>query len=214
MPDRRKLPDERQAITRKFKIATHKFYLTCGFYPDGALGEIFLKSEKSGSTLSGLLDGFSIAFSMALQHGTPLETLVKKYVNTRFEPAGFTGFEPIPVAHSPLDFVARYLAYRFLDAEGRQKIQAATQPLVTIPPEPPEISTPLEDEIERDPEAMPAPVLEPSVCLIQPAPVKAPEPLQLGGPSDGPVCTNCGSLLRPTGHCWTCPGCGETTGCG
>ncbi len=199
MSERRKLPPEREAKTHKFRIGRYKFYLTCGKYPDGTLGEIFLKSERAGSTLAGLLDGFSIAFSMALQSGTPLETLVEKFVNTRFEPAGFTGFEEIPSAHSPLDYVARYLALRFLGPDGKQIKEEKL--LISIPPV-------AEREVPVVPDREPLTVQDPGA----PAVVKPSAPT-LGGPSDGPACTECGGLLIPTGHCWACPTCGTTTGC-
>lgn len=129
---RRRLPDERQGFTYRLKIATFKFYLTVGLYEDGTPGELFLKAAKEGSSLSGMMDSFAITFSLALQYGVPLADLVRKFSNTRFEPEGFTEHPTIRYAKSPVDFVVRYLALRFLPAEDRP--QEAERPLVSIPP--------------------------------------------------------------------------------
>ena len=131
-PRRRRLPDERQSVTVKFKIAGHKFYMTVGMYPDGTPGEMFLKSAKEGSSLSGLFDSFAITFSMGLQFGVPLADLCSKFSNTRFEPSGFTGREDIPYAKSPMDFVARWLALRYLPESARRR--EADVPMASIQP--------------------------------------------------------------------------------
>jgi ribonucleoside-diphosphate reductase alpha chain len=119
-PARRKLPDERRAITHKFAIAGHEGYITVGMYEDGKPGEIFLVMAKEGSTISGLMDAFATSISMALQYGVPLEALVEKFSHTRFEPSGFTKNPDVPFAKSITDYIFRWLAAKFLNAEERE----------------------------------------------------------------------------------------------
>ena len=122
---RRRLPDEREAITKKFSVAGHEGYVTVGMYEDGTPGELFIVMSKEGSTISGLMDGFATAVSLALQYGVPLHVLVNKFAHTRFEPAGFTGDKNLPMAKSILDYIFRWLALKFLPAEDRPVTQAA-----------------------------------------------------------------------------------------
>ncbi len=116
-PYRRRLPDERPAITHKFSIAGHEGYLTVGMYEDGSPGEIFIVMAKEGSIVSGLMDAFATAVSISLQFGVPLKLLVDKFSHTRFEPSGFTGNKQIPIAKSVLDYIFRWLALKFLPQE-------------------------------------------------------------------------------------------------
>jgi ribonucleoside-diphosphate reductase alpha chain len=118
-PHRRRLPAERQAVTHKFEIAGHEGYITVGLYPDGQPGEIFLKMAKEGSTVSGLMDSFATAISLALQYGVPLRDLVNKFAHVRFEPSGFTGNPEIPIAKSIVDYIFRWLGSRFLPPDDR-----------------------------------------------------------------------------------------------
>ncbi|HVT57622.1 MAG TPA: vitamin B12-dependent ribonucleotide reductase [Thermoanaerobaculia bacterium] len=117
---RRKLSDERRAITHKFSINEHEGYLTVGLYEDGQPGEIFLVMAKEGSTISGLMDSFATSISIALQYGVPLQTLVDKFSHTRFEPSGFTKNPEIPIAKSITDYIFRWLASKFLSREGKE----------------------------------------------------------------------------------------------
>ena len=121
-PARRKLPDERHAITHKFSIAGHEGYITVGMYEDGKPGEIFLVMAKEGSTISGLMDAFATSISMALQYGVPLEALVEKFSHVRFEPSGFTKNSEIPYAKSITDYIFRWLASKFLSAEHQEAV--------------------------------------------------------------------------------------------
>ncbi len=116
---RRKLADERQAMTHKFSINGHEGYLTVGLYENGQPGEIFLVMAKEGSTISGLMDAFATAVSIALQYGVPLPTLVDKFTHTRFEPSGFTNNPEIPIAKSIMDYIFRWLASKFLNREDQ-----------------------------------------------------------------------------------------------
>lgn len=131
MQERRRLPDERQSITRKFEIAGHDLYLTVGLYDDGTPGETFWKSSKEGSTLAGLLDTIGVLFSLALQHGVPLRAITNKLAYTRFEPAGFTGIPGVQYATSPVDAVVRWMAGKFLPPEEAPQ---PTLPMASVPP--------------------------------------------------------------------------------
>ena len=109
-----RLPDERASITHKFSIAGHDGYITVGLYKDGTPGELFIRMAKEGSTVSGLMDSFATAVSVALQHGVPLKLLCDKFAHTRFEPSGFTGNQNIPIAKSIMDYIFRWLELRFV----------------------------------------------------------------------------------------------------
>ena len=116
-PLRRRLPDERQALTHHFSVGGQEGYLTVGLYEDGVPGEIFITMSKEGSTVSGLMDCFATAVSLALQYGVPLKVLCKKFSHTRFEPSGFTGNPEIGYAKSLMDYIFRWIALRFLPKE-------------------------------------------------------------------------------------------------
>jgi ribonucleoside-diphosphate reductase alpha chain len=116
-PIRRKLPDERQAITHKFSIGGHEGYVTVGLYEDGTPGEVFITMAKEGSTISGLMDSFATAISYNLQYGVPLKFLVDKFGHVRFEPSGWTGNPKIPYAKSIPDYIFRWLGSKFLGEE-------------------------------------------------------------------------------------------------
>jgi len=116
-PVRRKLPSERKAITHKFSIGGHEGYITVGMYDDGQPGEIFLVMAKEGSAISGLMDSFATAISLALQYGVPLKVLIDKFSHVRFEPSGHTGNSEIPYAKSIVDYIFRWLASKFLTRE-------------------------------------------------------------------------------------------------
>ncbi|MCA9378889.1 adenosylcobalamin-dependent ribonucleoside-diphosphate reductase [Candidatus Dojkabacteria bacterium] len=120
-PLRRRLPDERHSITHKFNIAGHGGYITVGLYEDGTPGEIFISMNKEGSTLRGVMDALAVSMSWNLQYGVPLEELVRKFAHVRFEPAGMTTNREVPLVKSILDYIARWLALRFLDADTAKK---------------------------------------------------------------------------------------------
>jgi len=117
-PFRRRLPDERQALTHHFSVGGQEGYLTVGLYNDGVPGEIFITMSKEGSTVSGLMDCFATAVSLALQYGVPLKVLCQKFSHTRFEPSGFTGNPEIGYAKSLMDYMFRWLALKFLPKEA------------------------------------------------------------------------------------------------
>ena len=116
-PLRQPLPPTRTALTHRFSVASHTGYVTVGLYDDGRPGEIFVQMSKEGSTVSGFVDAWAITMSIALQHGVPLDRLLDKLVFTRFEPAGLTQNEAIPMAHSIIDYIARWLILQFSEQE-------------------------------------------------------------------------------------------------
>ncbi len=126
-PRRKRMPKERQSITHKFSIAGHEGYITAGTYEDGTVGEIFLTDVgKEGSTLRGMMNAFATSVSIALQYGVPLETLVRKFSYMRFDPEGITGNPEIPFAKSMPDYIMRWLASRFLDADLQEELGILT----------------------------------------------------------------------------------------
>jgi ribonucleoside-diphosphate reductase alpha chain len=188
-PVRRKLPDERRALTHKFSIAGHEGYLTVGLYDDGQPGEIFLKMAKEGSTVSGLMDTIATMTSIALQYGVPLKALVGKFSHTRFEPSGFTNNQEIPIAKSVTDYVFRYLGNRYL----------ADEALVA-------------DEQETQAEEA---GLAPARAAVAGGAVSRSDGLRLAiqNQADAPSCMDCGTIMIRNGACYKCPNCGSTSGC-
>jgi ribonucleoside-diphosphate reductase alpha chain len=126
---RHRLPDERASLTHKFSFGGHEGYITVGLYPNGQPGEVFIRMAKEGSTISGLMDSFAMVFSVALQHGVPLQVVCDKLAHTRFEPSGWTGNERMGYAKSPMDYIARWLRLRFLEGE-QLTLFAPAQPRV------------------------------------------------------------------------------------
>jgi ribonucleoside-diphosphate reductase alpha chain len=122
VPRRRRLNEERKAVTHKFQVGAYEGYLIVGLYDDGQPGEIFLRMNKEGSMLSGMMDSFATAISIGLQYGVPLKVLVKKFAGVHFEPNGPTQNPNIPHARSIMDYVFRWLAVKFLTPEERQTV--------------------------------------------------------------------------------------------
>ncbi len=129
---RHRLPDERQSITHKFDLSGHQGYLTAGMYDDGTVGEIFIRMAKEGSVVSGLMDSFATAISLALQYGVPLDVLVDKFSHTRFEPSGITRNPEIPIAKSIMDYIFRWLQLKFLKSENEVEIGESDEPRVSV----------------------------------------------------------------------------------
>ncbi len=144
---RHRLPEERASVTHKFSIAGHEGYITVGLYPTGQPGEIFIKMAKEGSTVSGLMDSFATAISLALQHGVPLRVLCEKFAHTRFEPSGWTGNEQIGYAKSLMDYIFRWLNLRFLSGTQLTLFAGLAPQAQQLPASPSLISEP---ELEGD----------------------------------------------------------------
>ncbi len=207
---RRKLPDERRAITHKFSINQHKGYITVGLYEDGQPGEIFLVMAKEGSTVSGLVDCFATTISIALQYGVPLKALVDKFTHTRFEPSGFTQHPQIPIAKSIADYVFKWLASKFLDSDEQQLaglIQRSEQGSATSG------ESPGGALIGPPPGETGEPVPQAPVGETNPAATMA-SPVTFFPQQDAPCCYACGSIMVRSGSCYKCLNCGTDTGCG
>jgi len=192
-PVRRKLPDEREAITHKFEIAGHEGYITVGLFEDRTPGEIFLVMAKEGSTISGFADAFAQAVSYALQYGVPLQVLVDKFSHVRFEPAGITRNPQVRIAKSIVDYVFRWLATKFLSPEA-QFYAGVNQSEAGPADEGPRQLTlpPLGLEADRSPR-------NPGLAIQN--------------QEDAPPCSTCGAIMVRSGSCYKCINCGSTSGC-
>jgi ribonucleoside-diphosphate reductase alpha chain len=224
-PVRKRLPKSRPSTTTSFSVGGAEGYMTSGAYADGALGEVFLKLGKQGSTLAGVMDAFSIAVSIGLQYGVPLETFVEKFTNLRFEPAGMTDDSDIRMAQSMMDYIFRRLALDYLPFDQRSAMGLFTSS---------ERARALETG-EYTQDAAPASADTPKAVVAAVAPVAAapkavevkiePAPLastigsssdlleSMGIKSDAPLCMTCGVKMRMSGACFVCEGCGNTSGC-
>jgi ribonucleoside-diphosphate reductase alpha chain len=219
-PVRRRLPKQRPAMVTRFSVAGAEGYMTASSYPDDGLGEVFLKLGKQGSTLAGVMDAFSMAISISLQYGVPLETWVEKFTNMRFEPAGMTDDPDIRMATSVMDYIFRRLALDHLSFEERaglgiftaeeRAMQAAGEDPATLH---------VEEEVDRE-------TLAQSAAIEKPADPPRPSPetpvvgsstevieSHQGRTADAPLCLTCGTKMRPAGSCYVCEGCGSTSGC-
>jgi ribonucleoside-diphosphate reductase alpha chain len=207
-PLRRKLPDERRAITHKFSVGGHEGYLTVGLYDDGLPGEIFITMAKEGSTVSGLMDSFATAVSLALQYGVPLKVLCDKFSHTRFEPSGWSSNREIGYAKSLMDYIFRWMALKFLprDAQPRENTSVMTPngvEVVTAARLANQFSQATEGTSPHQPET--AMAAEPRVHQSQPAGVVHED--------DAPSCSECGAIMVRNGSCYRCMNCGNTSGC-
>ncbi|MGD0560728.1 MAG: ribonucleoside-diphosphate reductase, partial [Streptosporangiaceae bacterium] len=223
-PARRRLPRQRSATVTKFSVAGAEGYMTASSYPDDGVGEVFLKLGKQGSTLAGVMDAFSIAISVGLQFGIPLESYVQKFTNMRFEPAGMTDDPDIRIASSMMDYIFRRLALDHLSYDQRSELgilsaaereaQANGQYPAEVAVDPTDLaqSAPVEPAITANPiPAAPAPAPAPQ----PPAPHSSMDLLEShqGRTADAPLCLTCGTKMRPAGSCYVCEGCGSTSGC-
>lgn len=182
---RRRLPDERRAITHKFSIAGHEGYITVGEYEDGSPGEIFVRMAKEGSVVSGLMDSFATSISIGLQSGVPLKTYVNKFSHTRFEPYGFTNNPNIRIAKSISDYIFRWLGHKYLKEEEVPQDNVGTSDMTEF--EKANLSKQLETRAQEN-----------TVFLQQ---------------ADAPPCPSCGSIMVRNGSCYKCMNCGDTSGC-
>ncbi|GGK89635.1 vitamin B12-dependent ribonucleotide reductase [Streptomyces flaveus] len=225
-PVRKRLPKGRPGITTSFTVGGAEGYMTANSYPDDGLGEVFLKMSKQGSTLAGMMDAFSIAVSVGLQYGVPLETYVSKFTNMRFEPAGMTDDPDVRMAQSIVDYIFRRLALDFLPFETRSALGIHSAPerqrhLETGSYEP------TDDELDVEGLAQSAPRAQELKAVASPrAEVEAAKPapqqahtsaelveMQLGIQADAPLCFSCGTKMQRAGSCYICEGCGSTSGC-
>jgi ribonucleoside-diphosphate reductase alpha chain len=225
-PVRKRLPKSRPSTTTSFSVGGAEGYMTAGAYADGALGEVFLKLGKQGSTLAGVMDAFSIAVSIGLQYGVPLETFVEKFTNLRFEPAGMTDDADVRIAQSMMDYIFRRLALDYLPFEQRSAMGLYTSaeraaaldnggeyaPIASA-------DTPKAPAVVAAPAVVKAEAPKPVAVKIEAAPLDATigsssDLLEsMGIKSDAPLCMTCGVKMRMSGACFVCEGCGNTSGC-
>ncbi len=204
--------------------------MTAGSYPDDGLGEVFIKMSKQGSTLSGVMDAFSIAISIALQYGVPLETYVRKFINMRFEPAGMTDDPDVRIAQSMMDYLFRRLALDYLPEETRVElgvlsaqerarqltgqyggsgaVEASDDPAAPVAGD-------VVDAVRHAGHEHPFALTRRTVQVRDSLPPEVPsgESLSAQNVVDAPLCFTCGVTMRPAGSCYVCEQCGSTSGC-
>jgi ribonucleoside-diphosphate reductase alpha chain len=243
-PVRRRLPKKRSAAVTKFNVAGAEGYMTASCYPDdNGLGEVFLKLGKQGSTLAGVMDAFSIAISVGLQYGIPLESYVAKFTNTRFEPAGMTDDPDIRIAGSIMDYIFRRLALDHLPYDQRAELgilSAAERAAELAGQDPASLGVevdPVElaqsaavENSSHSERVLSSPPAATSSASASSASTAGHQPASSGRPSgphstaeliefqqgrtaDAPLCLTCGTKMRPAGSCYVCEGCGSTSGC-
>jgi ribonucleoside-diphosphate reductase alpha chain len=206
-PVRRKLPDERSAITHKFDIAGHEGYITVGLFEDGSPGEIFLVMAKEGSTISGFADAFAQAVSYALQYGVPLQVLVDKFSHVRFEPSGLTKNPDVRVAKSIVDYVFRWMATKFLSTEAQFRAGVNVRDERVAAETEVEQLTLAEAKSESS-GADPETTVESKDTSADLA-----TPYAIQNDQDAPPCSTCGAIMIRNGACYKCVNCGATSGC-
>jgi ribonucleoside-diphosphate reductase alpha chain len=196
---RRRMPRIRQSVTYSFRVADTEGYVHVGLYPDtGQPGELFIKVAKQGSTLAGVMGAFALSVSMGLQHGVPLATFVEKFVNDTFEPHGITDDPDIRFAKSLMDYIFRRLALDFLPEEKRlalgiRSVQERTEALDGPPANGGNGVNIIKNETRTEEQPGSTADLVPTL--------------------DAPLCSNCGTRMRPAGSCFACESCGSTSGC-
>ena len=189
IPERKRLPRQRKATTRSFSVANLEGYITVGEYDNGTPGEIFLRVAKQGSTLAGILDALSIAISLGLQYGVPLEVFIRHFINTRFEPSGMTNDSDLRIASSVIDYIFRRIALDYLPEDVREElgVYSVKERIAMV------------DNVNNNSDNNNVNSLSLSNTNQK--------------LTDAPLCLYCGSPTRPSGSCYVCPSCGSTTGC-
>ena len=228
-PVRRRMPNERQSLTHKFSVGGHEGYITAGEYDDGTVGEIFLTDiGKEGSTIKGLMNSFATAISIGLQYGVPIDVFARKFAYVRFEPEGITRNPEIPFAKSMPDYIMRWLASRYGDADLHEELgiltaeirarkagEAAAMRGDTAGPPEPAAAEPTNGGNGGNGgkgHSTPAASAKPAAAAMTDEP--PPVPAKLQGLELGPACSMCGGMMQRTGSCYTCSSCGNNTGCG
>ena len=238
-PVRRRLPKKRPSQTVSFTVGGAEGYLTTGSYPDDGLGEVFIKLGKQGSTLAGVMDAFSIAVSVGLQYGIPLESYVAKFTNLRFEPAGMTDDPDVRIATSVMDYLFRRIALDYLPVDARAELgifsaeervaQVSSSYGATPGTDDEHVVEDLRSTIDVTPIVRPAVESGAVGAASDGAAAAAPKAGQrnigkagsstellemvIGKSADAPLCFTCGTKMRPSGACYVCEGCGSTSGC-
>ncbi|GAA0625529.1 vitamin B12-dependent ribonucleotide reductase [Sporichthya brevicatena] len=220
-PIRKRLPKVRDSKTVSFAVGGAEGYMTSAAFPDGGVGEIFLKMSKQGSTLAGMMDAFSIAVSIGLQYGVPLETYVQKFTNMRFDPAGMTDDPDVRMAASIMDYIFRRLALDHMAPEERAALgiysaEERARQLETGS----YFADDEDDDVDVEAMAQSAPIETVDISTggasaTWEAPGSTTELIeaQQGRTADAPLCLTCGTKMRAAGSCYVCEGCGSTSGC-
>jgi ribonucleoside-diphosphate reductase alpha chain len=202
---RQKLQEERMSITHKFKVGDHEGYITVGLYPNGDPGELFVKMAKEGSTVSGLMDSFALAVSLALQYGVPLKTFCEKFAHTRFEPSGWSGNPEIGYAKSIMDYIFRWMQMRFLTGQQQMLFE-------NLRPRTSDRGPQAEGAVDVNGTAsgggLKSEVRGPGSSVHAADALSS--IVDLG---DAPSCSFCGSIMTRNGSCYRCMSCGSTSGC-
>ena len=196
-PQRRRLPDERTEVGRKFRVGDYEGYIHVGVYDDGTAGDVFVDIAKEGTTLAGLMNAFMIAVSLGLQYGVPLEVFVSKYSHMRFEPSGPTNDPDIRIAKSIVDYMFRWLGKRFLTVDQQEELGILS----------PEVRARMAQAYTNGGSAGTG---------GDPTPAEALPPGQkalFNNWEDAVECARCGGRMVRTGSCYTCRDCGTNTGC-
>jgi ribonucleoside-diphosphate reductase alpha chain len=192
--ERKRLPDDRVEVGRKFRVGDYEGYIHVGLYEDGSPGDIFIDIAKEGTTLAGLMNSFMISVSLGLQYGVPLEVYVSKFAHMRFEPSGMTNDPDIRMAKSIVDYVFRWMGKKFLNADQQEEIGILS----------PEVRARLAQSysvLESGGEAETAGALPPGQTAL------------FNAFEDAVECSKCGGRMIRTGSCYTCRDCGTNTGC-
>jgi ribonucleoside-diphosphate reductase alpha chain len=193
LTQRRRLPEDRTEIGRKFRVGDYEGYIHVGLYDDGQPGDIFVDIAKDGTTMAGLMNSLMIAVSMGLQYGVPPEVYVSKLSHMRFEPSGLTNDADIRAAKSIVDYIFRWFGKKFLTPEQQEEAGILS----------PEVKARLAERYASG-DAAPA------------APAESPPPGQtalFNSWEDAVECAKCGGRMVRTGSCYTCRDCGTNTGC-
>jgi ribonucleoside-diphosphate reductase alpha chain len=196
-PQRRRLPDDRTEIGRKFRVGEYEGYIHVGLFEDGTAGDVFVDIAKEGTTLAGLMNSFMISVSLGLQYGVPLEVYVSKFSHMRFEPSGLTNDADIRVAKSLVDYIFRWLGKRFLDSATQQELGIMSPEVKRRIAEAESLLNGEDGDLE--------PAYTPAVSPGQTALFNAWD--------DAVECAKCGGRMIRTGSCYTCRDCGTNTGC-
>ncbi|MGO9862986.1 MAG: vitamin B12-dependent ribonucleotide reductase [Terriglobales bacterium] len=198
---RHRLKEERMSVTHKFNIGGHEGYITVGLYPSGDPGELFIKMAKEGSTVSGLMDSFALAVSIALQHGVSLRLLCEKFEHMRFEPSGWSSNSDIGFAKSIMDYIFRWLHLRFLSGQQQLLFDNLRPKSWPAPEGVGDLNGSIDPGVGRPP--------SPAAGSIHAANALA-SMIDMG---DAPTCHVCGSIMVRNGSCYKCMSCGSTSGC-
>ncbi len=201
---RERMPRRRESATFSFRVADCEGYVTVGEYEDGRPGEVFIKVSKQGSTLAGIMDAFSISISLGLQHGVPLATYVRKYVNMKFEPSGMTDDADLRIATSLVDYIFRRLALDYLSPSEREELGVLSTS-ERIQPTLPEVVEQATPSVNTS--------VQPTLVDLSERSVDAPRLLNRSEQRDAPMCYQCGNTMQRAGSCYVCSTCGATSGC-